>query len=97
MPTAVTGRPEKQRSFLICSSERAVKKHAGETAKTFLPAATNPAATPTRFCSAMPTSTIWPGAALAKGASLAEPRVACHDQQVRILASKFQQRSRQCL
>src|SRR5258705_7004995 len=47
---------------------------AGETAKTFLPAAAKPAATPTRFCSAMPTSTIWPGAALAKEASLAEPR-----------------------
>src|SRR5258708_292940 len=47
---------------------------AGDTAKTFLPAAAKPAATPTRFCSAMPTSTIWPGAALAKGASLADPR-----------------------
>ena len=51
-----------------------MRKQAGETAKAFLPAAANPAAMPTKFCSAMPTSTICCGSALPNGPSLPEPR-----------------------
>src|ERR1039458_1791466 len=61
-------------SFLICSSERAVRKHAGETPKDFLPHAAKPAVMPTRFCSAMPTSTSCFGKAWPNGPSLPEPR-----------------------
>ena len=61
-------------SFLICSSERAVRKQAGDTANGILPAAASPAETPTKFCSAIPTSTICFGSSLANGTSLPEPR-----------------------
>src|SRR6516164_9474842 len=52
----------------------AVRKQAGETANTFLPADASPAATPTRFCSAMPISTICLGKFCPNGVSLPDPR-----------------------
>src|SRR5690606_442070 len=68
-----TGLSEYATSFLICSKALAVRKQAGDTAKAFLPVEAKPAATPTKFCSAMPTSTIWVGYFLPKGTSLPDP------------------------
>ncbi len=58
-------------SFLICSSERAVRKQEGETPKDFLPAAARPAACQQDFALAMPTSTILLGQCLTEGTELA--------------------------